>query len=103
MTTTIDALMKLDKKEMGKLSKDVIIGILCDRKWEYTNKAEQIKTLTDKLDLQAKEEHHVKALLKGYLGIEETGADSYYNFDQHVKGMSLAELVGKTLVHKASN
>ena len=102
MTTTIDALMKLDKKDMGKMSKDAIIAVLCDRKWEYTYKEEQIKGLTKELDLQSKGEFHAKALLKGYLGIKEDKED-YYNFTQHVNSLSLSELIGKTLVHKITS
>jgi hypothetical protein len=96
----LSELIKKEKKELNKISKDEIIKTIVDSKWQWEHKESQIKELDAKLVKQSENERAAKMMLVGYLG-KQVERDEYDNSVIGLDKTSLLELLGELMV-KAS-
>ena len=95
----ISNLIKMDKKELSKVSKDELVKTLSEQKWEWESKENKIKELEARLSQQSENERAVKMMLIGYLG-KDVERDEYSG-SVVLNKVNLSELVGEVMVKAA--
>jgi hypothetical protein len=95
----LSELIKKDKKEINKISKDKIVEAITNSKWQWESNESKVADAEKRLVEQSKNEDGAKRLMLGYLG--ESLPKDEYGTEKQLKEVSLLELLGKVLV-KAS-